>query len=113
MTLQVIAPTDTSQFKIKFDSEMEQYRVGFGYAISKTDADNGDFSDVLSGNWKSDWTSGTYVKRFEIKTSNAAIYTYGFVEYSMDDGEHFTTKYATQAGQNSAERVGYDTSTRP
>ena len=113
MTLQVIAPTDTSKFSIQFDEELKQYRVGFGYALAEGENAPGAFTERLSGNWGENWKSGTYVVRIKIESPYTKLYSYGFASYSVDGGNSYTTKYATQAGQNSTTLAAYDVASKP
>ena len=105
MTLEVIAPTDTTSFSINTNDD-GKYLVGFGYATSLEDANKGDFSKKLSGNWGSDWTSGTYVMRFTMPNADSVWYSYGFLEYTLNGTP--AARYATFAHPDSATRTDYD-----
>jgi hypothetical protein len=77
MTLELIAPTVYSEFK--------DITVGFGFAYDPDfDPDNPVFGDVTSGNWDSTWKSGTYTKRFELPAGSTTLYSYGFVNYTLN-----------------------------
>ncbi len=113
MTLQVIAPTDTSNFAIaKVDNK---YQVGFGYTTlpDKVSAnDDSTFGKRLSNNWGETWTSGTYVMRFWVEDPDAVWYSYGFVTYTLNKNVEkplYQIKYATYAHQNTGTRTDYDT----
>ena len=108
MTLEVIAPTDTTNYSIK-KNESGDYLVGFGYTTSLDNANAGKFTQKLSGNWGDDWTSGTYVMRFSMPKADSTWYSYGFLEYTLNGTD--AVRYATGAHQDSDTRTDYDTMT--
>ena len=97
MTLEVIAPTDTTGFAISKDID-DKSQVGFGYSTKTKNADDGQLSLKLSGNWGADWTSGTYVMRFTMSDDIEALYTYGFLDYTLNGTRY--VRFATYGKQS-------------
>ncbi len=85
MTLEVIAPANANGYSVK--------KVGFGYTTNKQNADERRFSENVSANWGSDWTSGTYVVRFALPTKDTNLYSYGYLMYALN-GTNYKICYA-------------------
>lgn len=112
MTLEVISPTNMSNYSIATDED-QKLQIGFRYTEDSTKATssvNGEgFSFRMSSNWKESWISGTYVMRFGLSEGVDTFYSYGYLKYTLNgvEGE----KFATTKKQNQSAYSGYDTTT--
>ena len=101
MTIEVIAPTDSSK-----DFSIVKSGNFAGVGVKYTE--DGIVSEQRSGGWRDTWTSGTYVWRHRLKSENTTLQTYAILDYAIGDSGTLHL-YATKGTPNSTSTDNFDT----